>query len=287
MTTGSSAGFLLGFLAAFGDGARIGVSEPGYPAYRNIIASLGMVPVAIPAGGDTRYQLTPALIDRALPLDGLIIASPANPTGTMLRADEIAAIARWCFTHRVRLVSDEVYHGISFGTRAATALGPAPDAIVVNSFSKYYAMTGWRVGWMVVPDDLVGAVDRLSQNLYISAPTISQIAAEAAFGDTEFLNAKVQGYARTRDQLLELLPKAGFDKLAPADGAFYILAEVGALTDDSTAFCARMLEETGVATTPGIDFDPVRGKQFLRFAIAGPNDQMVEAARRLIAWRKK
>ncbi|MSP20030.1 MAG: aminotransferase class I/II-fold pyridoxal phosphate-dependent enzyme [Alphaproteobacteria bacterium] len=286
ITTGSSAGFLLGFLAAFGDGARIGVSEPGYPAYRNIIAALGMTPVAVPTSHETRFQVTPALLTAAGRLDGLVIASPANPTGTMLTATEIAAIARWCAANGVRLVSDEVYHGITFGTAAATALAAAPDAIVVNSFSKYYAMTGWRVGWMIVPPDLVGAVERLSQNLYISAPTLSQIAAEAALGSTAFLDAKVAGYGRVRAQLLEILPQAGFDRLAPADGAFYIFADVSALTEDSTAFCARMLTETGVATTPGIDFDPARGKRFMRFAIAGPADHMVEAARRLRAWRR-
>lgn len=286
VTTGSSAGFLLGFLAAFADGARIGVAEPGYPAYRNIIASLGLTPVGIATEFDRRFQLTPEMLDAALPLDGLVIASPANPTGTMLSGGEIAAIARWSAAHGVRLVSDEVYHGITFGTPAVTALASSPQAIVVNSFSKYYAMTGWRVGWMVVPPDLIGAVDRLSQNLYISAPTLSQIAAIAAFDDRAFLDAKVARYARTRGLLLESLPRAGFDRLAPADGAFYIFADVGKLTDDSSAFCERMLRETGVATTPGIDFDPNRGKRFLRFAIAGPGEQMLAAAERLVAWRR-
>jgi aspartate/methionine/tyrosine aminotransferase len=286
ITTGSSAGFLLGFLAAFGDGARIGVSEPGYPAYRNILSSLGMTPVGIPTDHAARFQLAPAMLEAALPLDGLIVASPANPTGTMLSAAALAETARWCAAHGVRLVADEVYHRITFGEPATTALAASPDALVVNSFSKYYAMTGWRVGWMVVPADLIGPVERLSQNLYISAPTLSQIAAEAAFDDTVFLDAKVAGYARTRAHLLEALPRAGFDRLAPADGAFYIFADVSALTDDSTAFCERMLRETGVATTPGIDFDPVRGKRFLRFAIAGPEEDMKKAAERLIAWRK-
>jgi aspartate/methionine/tyrosine aminotransferase len=286
VTTGSSAGFLLGFLAAFGDGARIAVSEPGYPAYRNIIESLGMTAVGIPIDRATRFQLTSDLLSAALPLDGVVVASPANPTGTMLSATALADIARWCAAHRVRLVSDEVYHGITFGERAATALASSPEALVVNSFSKYYAMTGWRVGWMVVPPDLAGAVERLAQNLYISAPTLSQIAAEAAFDDTAFLDGKVAGYARVRAHLLEHLPRAGFDRLAPADGAFYLFADVSALTDDSAAFCERMLRETGVATTPGIDFDPVRGKHFLRFAIAGPADDMLEAAKRLLAWKR-
>ncbi len=286
ITTGSSAGLLLGFLAAFGDGARIGVSEPGYPAYRNILSSLGMTAVGIPTDHAARFQLTLAMLDAALPLDGLVIASPANPTGTMLDASALAETAPWCAAHGVRLISDEVYHGITFGDRAATALGCSPDALVVNSFSKYYAMTGWRVGWMVVPADLLSAVERLSQNLYISAPTLSQIAAEAAFDDSAFLDAKVAGYARTRAHLLEALPRAGFDRLAPADGAFYLFADVSALTDDSAAFCERMLVETGVATTPGIDFDPQRGNRFLRFAIAGPEEQMLEAARRVAAWRR-
>ena len=287
ITTGSSAGFLLGFLAAFGDGARIGVSEPGYPAYRNVIESLGMTAVGIPTDAAARFQMTPAMLDAALPLDGLVVASPANPTGTMLSASALAETARWCAAHRVRLISDEIYHGITFGTPAETALASSPEALVVNGFSKYYAMTGWRIGWMVVPTDLVGAAERLSQNLYISPPTLSQIAAEAAFDDTAFLDAKVAGYARTRAHLLEVLPRAGFDRLAPADGAFYLFADVSELTCDSAAFCERMLRETGVATTPGIDFDPVRGNRFLRFSIAGPAEDMKKAADRLIDWRKR
>ncbi len=286
ITTGSSAGFLLAFLAAFGDGARVGIAEPGYPAYRNILAALGMTPVGIPTGPETRFQPTPELLARAGRLDGLIVASPANPTGTMLDAPAMRAIAEWCAANGVRLVSDEVYHGITFGTRAVCALEVTPDAIAVNSFSKYFSLTGWRVGWAVLPPDLVDYVERLGQNLYISPPTISQIAAEAAFDDATFLDAKVAGYARTRALLLEELPRAGFARLAPADGAFYLFADVSDLTGDSTAFCERMLAETGVAATPGIDFDPVRGKRFLRFAIAGPGEQMAEAARRLRAWKR-
>lgn len=285
ITTGSSAGFLLAFLASFGDGARIGFAEPGYPAYRNIVTSLGMTAVGIPTGAETRFQPTPEILARVGGLDGLVIASPANPTGTMLSREGLVAIAGWCEANDVRLISDEVYHGITFGQQATSVLTAGAHAIAVNSFSKYYAMTGWRVGWMVVPADLVGAVERLSQNLYISAPTLSQIAAEAAFDDAEFLDAKVEGYARTRAMLLKALPKAGFDRLAPADGAFYLFADVSSLTDDSSAYCERMLRETGVAATPGIDFDPLRGHRFLRFAIAGPAVQMCEAARRLAKWR--
>lgn len=286
VTTGSSAGFLLGFLAAFGDGARVGIAEPGYPAYRNILTALGMTPVGIPVGAETRFQPTPELLARVEPLDGLIVASPANPTGTMLDAAALRALATWCGANGVRLVSDEVYHGITFGSRGVCALEVASDAVVVNSFSKYFALTGWRVGWAVMPPDLVDSVERLAQNLYISAPTISQVAAEAAFEDAAFLDAKVAGYGRARALLLEELPRAGFGKLAPADGAFYLFADVGDLTDDSTALCERMLQETGVAATPGIDFDPLRGKRFLRFAIAGPGEQMAEAARRLRAWQR-
>ena len=284
VTTGSSAGFVLALLASFAGNASIGLAEPGYPAYRNIVAALGMRPAGVATGPETRFQPTPELLDRAGPLDGIVIASPANPTGTMVDVAGLAAIADWAAARGVRVISDEVYHGVTYGAPAGTFAALAEDAFVVHSFSKYFAMTGWRLGWMIVPPDLVRSVERLAQNLYISPPALSQYAALAAFDDPAFLDAKVAGYARSRALLLEALPASGFDRLAPADGAFYAFADVSALTNDSGEFCRRMLEETGVAATPGIDFDPHRGASFVRFAFAGAGADIKEAARRLAAW---
>ena len=284
VTTGSSAGFVLSFLAAFEDGAAIGSVEPGYPAYRNTASALGFTPVSIPSTAATRFQLTPALLDASPNLSGLVIASPGNPTGTMLDRPALQAVVDWSAAHHVRLISDEIYHGITFGDPAVTAAALTDDAIIINSFSKYFSMTGWRIGWMVVPTDLVSAVERLAQNLYISAPALSQYAALAAFDAKKVLDEKVAEYRRNRDMLLRELPKAGFDKIAPVDGAFYMFADVSGLTDNAQEFCQKMLAEAGVATTPGIDFDPVRGKQFLRFSIAGDFATMEEAARRLRIW---
>ena len=287
VTTGSSGAFLLAFLAAFAPGDRVAVAAPGYPAYRNILKALGVECVLVPVGASSRWQLTAEVLE-AVPgrLDGVVVASPSNPTGSMLDPAEIARLEAWCETRGVRLVSDEIYHGISFGKKAATAAGRGPHTIVVNSFSKYYAMTGWRLGWMVVPSDLLRAVECLQQNLFISPPTLSQVAAEAVFDCQNELEARVAGYARNREVLLNELPAAGFDRLAPSDGAFYLYADVSALTNDSQDYCRRMLAETGVATTPGVDFDPFEGDRTLRFSFAGPTRDMVEAARRLKAWKK-
>jgi aspartate/methionine/tyrosine aminotransferase len=284
VTTGSSAGFVLSFLAAFEDGAAIGSVEPGYPAYRNTASALGFTPVSIPSTAATRFQPTSALLDASPDLSGLVIASPGNPTGTMLDRPALQAVVDWSAAHHVRLISDEIYHGITFGDPAVTAAALTDDAIIINSFSKYFSMTGWRIGWMVVPTDLVSAVERLAQNLYISAPALSQYVALAAFDAKKVLDEKVAEYRRNRDMLLRELPKAGFDKIAPVDGAFYMFADVSGLTDNAQEFCQKMLAEAGVATTPGIDFDPVRGKQFLRFSIAGNFATMEEAARRLRIW---
>ena len=284
VTTGSSAGFVLSFLAAFEDGAAIGSVEPGYPAYRNTASALGFTPVNISTTAATRFQPTPALLDASPDLSGLVIASPGNPTGTMLDRPALQAVVDWSAAHHVRLISDEIYHGITFGDPAVTVAALTDDAIIINSFSKYFSMTGWRIGWMVVPTDLVSAVERLAQNLYISAPALSQYAALAAFDAKKVLDEKVAEYRRNRDMLLRELPKAGFDKIAPVDGAFYMFADVSGLTDNAQEFCQKMLAEAGVATTPGIDFDPVRGKQFLRFSIAGDFATMEEAARRLRIW---
>lgn len=285
VTTGSSGAFLLAFLAAFDVGDRVALAAPGYPAYRNILAALGIEVVEIPAGPESRYQPTPELLEKhGGKLDGLIIASPANPTGTMLSPEALADLTAYCAAKSIRLVSDEIYHGITYGMGTATALQTSGSAIIVNSFSKYYSMTGWRLGWLVLPEELLRPVECLAQNLTISPPTLSQYAAVAAFDCGEELDRNVARYARNRSLLLDALPRAGFDRLAPADGAFYLYAEIGHLTNDSVEFCRRMLAETGVAATPGVDFDPVRGHATMRFSFAGATGEMAEAADRLHRW---
>jgi aspartate/methionine/tyrosine aminotransferase len=289
VTSGSSGAFLLAFLAAFDAGDRVALADPGYPAYRNMLRALDLDPVGVAAAPLDKFQPTPASLDALRGsgrLDGLIVASPANPTGSMLSARDLGALTAWCSSHGVRFVSDEIYHGIVFGEPAATALQFGDEAIVVNSFSKYYSMTGWRLGWMVVPPDLVRAVEVLAQNLFISPPTLPQLAGLAAFDATEELEANVTRYRRNRDILLEHLPQAGFDRFSAPDGAFYLYADVAHLTNDSEVFCERMLAEAGVAATPGTDFDPPRGRAYVRFSFAGSEAEMEEAARRLIAWRR-
>ena len=293
ITSGSSGGFVLAFLACFDAGARVAISEPGYPAYRNILTALGLVPVGIPVGPETRWSMTPDLIDAAErergPIAGVLVASPANPTGTMLTPDALAALTASCADKGRWFISDEIYHGISYGMSEATALTSSPDAIVANSFSKYYSMTGWRLGWLVVPDRLVRPMECLAQNLFISPPAIAQEAAIAAFDASDELDTNVAVYAANRDLLLEALPAAGLEHFAPADGAFYLYADVSALLAargnmDSVEFCRRMLHETGIAATPGYDFDPARGGQTVRFSFAGATADMAEAASRLKQW---
>lgn len=285
ITTGSSAGFILTFLACFDQGDRIAMVEPGYPAYRNILRALGYEPIGIPAGPDTRYQPTPELLDTTGErIDGLIVASPSNPAGTMLDAHAMSRLADWSRERGVRLISDEIYHGITYGGPALTMASFSEDAIIVNSFSKYFSMTGWRIGWLVLPRDMVDSVDRLAQNLFISTPTLSQEAAIAAFDALDEANSHVARYARNREILLEALPKAGITEIAPPDGAFYLYCDISHLTGDSVTFCEKMLEETGVAATPGVDFDPDRGGQTIRFSFAGPTEDIQEAARRMIEW---
>lgn len=291
ITTGSSGAFLLSFLAAFDAGEGVALADPGYPAYRNILMGLDLVPVGLPAESATKFQPTPALLERASggreSLAGLIVASPANPTGSMLAPDDLQALVAWCRGNGVRLISDEIYHGITYGNvAAATALQFGDEVIVVNSFSKYYSMTGWRLGWMVVPPDLLRTVEVLTQNFFISPPTLPQLAALAAFEAREELDANVARYRRNRDILLARLPQAGFERFASPDGAFYLYADVAHLTNDSEEFCRRMLAEAGVAATPGTDFDPARGRAYVRFSFAGTEAEMEEAARRLIAWRR-
>jgi aspartate/methionine/tyrosine aminotransferase len=286
VTTGSSGAFLLAFLTAFEAGDRVGVAAPSYPAYRNILTALGVEPVLIPVGAASHYQTTLAVLRaHAKGLDGLILASPSNPTGSMLDQAALHQVADWCFAQGIRLISDEIYHGVTFGMAAASA-ADRQGAIVVNSFSKYYAMTGWRLGWLVLPDDMIRAVECLAQNLFIAPPSVSQHAALAAFECREELDGNVARYARNRDILLNDLPAAGFKEMAPADGAFYIYADIAHWTADSQEFCTRMLAETGVAATPGIDFDPLEGRHFMRFSFAGSSDDMIEAARRLKSWSK-
>lgn len=285
VTSGSSGAFVVAFLAAFDPGDRVALASPGYPAYRNILSALGIEVVSLEVGPDTNFQPTPAILDRISgPIDGLIVASPSNPTGTMIKSNDLEALTAYCRNRGVRLISDEIYHGIAYGEKAQTVRAFWDEAIVINSFSKYFSMTGWRLGWMVVPDGLLRSVECLSQNLYISPPTLSQYAAVAAFDGRDELDANVARYRENRNLLLEQLPKARFDKLASADGAFYIYADVGHLTNDSNAFCQKMLAETGVAATPGIDFDPERGHRYVRFSFSGSTKDMAQAAERLINW---
>lgn len=315
VTVGASGGFPLAFLAAFDPGDRIALTSPFYPPYVNILTALGMHPVILEAGPNTRFQPSVAMLEKLdPPPDGLIVASPCNPAGTMLHPDELAVLAAWCDGAGVRLISDEIYHGLNYDSPITTAASLSPHAMVVNSFSKpfpvatpsggittasafsphaivigsfskYFAMTGWRIGWMILPDDLTRPVERLAQNLFISAPHLSQIAAEASFDCHDELQANVARYRRSRNYLLQALPAAGFTRLAPAEGAFYLFADIGDRSNDSTAFCTRMLAEAGIAATPGVDFDHARGNRFLRFSYCGPEADMREAAARLDAWR--
>ncbi|MBK1697436.1 pyridoxal phosphate-dependent aminotransferase [Rhodovibrio salinarum] len=285
ITSGSSAGFVIAFLTAFDPGDRVALAAPGYPAYRNILTALGLETVWLQTDMASRFQPTPELLDQVDgPLDGLILASPSNPAGTMVDEPGMRALVEACHARGIRLISDEIYHRIEFQGRGVSALELTDDAIVVNSFSKYYAMTGWRVGWLVLPPDMVRTAECLGQNLFISASAPSQYAALGALDAGDELETVVQSYRRNRDVLLSELPKAGIERFAPADGAFYIYADVGHLTEDSQAFCKRMLHETGVAATPGVDFDPFRGQRFVRFSFAGREDEVAEAAQRLRRW---
>lgn len=284
ITTGSSGGFVLALIAAFDVGDRVGLGVPCYPAYRNMFTALGIEPVYLRTTQATRFQPTTEMLASAGKLDGLLIASPANPSGTMLTGSAMESIVRYCNSNDVRLISDEIYHGITYDRPAETVLGRSHGGLVLNGFSKFYGMTGWRLGWMVLPEDLTEPIERLSQNLYISANAVSQRAAVEAFDCTDELEANVEVYRRNRALLLDALPKVGIDDLAPADGAFYIFANVSKLTNDSSEFCSRLLNETGVAITPGIDFDTERGSAYVRISFAGETDTIREATRRLVSW---
>lgn len=286
MTVGASGAFILAFLAAFDEGDRIVVTDPGYPAYRNILHSLGLEVVSVATHVETRFQPTPELLDRIQgPIHGLILASPSNPAGTMLPRVELQRLARYCADRGIRIVSDEIYHGITYDEPAETILAFSRDAIVVNSFSKYFCMTGWRLGWLVLPPDLLAASTRLAQNLFISAPTVSQHAALGVLmNDLAELERRIERYRRNRAHLLAALPHVGLTRMAPADGAFYVYLDVSDFTDNSLQLCRRLLDETGVALTPGIDFDPVRGHHFVRLSFAGAEDVVAQASERLCHW---
>ncbi len=282
VTSGASAGCVLLTLACFDPGDRVAVMEPGYPCYRHILEVLGVDAVPVPVDASTRYQPTPGALGRAGPLDGVILASPSNPTGTVLTDDELAALADHCADRGVRLVSDEIYAGITSGRRAPTAASH-PGTVVVQSFSKYFCMTGWRLGWLVLPPDLVRPVERLSQNLYLAPPTMAQHAAIAALDDDPELDRHVQRYDTNRRVLADGLRSAGVHGIAPAEGAFYVWADVSGL-GDSRDLCRTWLDELAVAATPGVDFDPVRGDRFVRFSVAGTTGEVAEATERLVTW---
>jgi aspartate/methionine/tyrosine aminotransferase len=288
VTTGSSGGFLLAFLAAFDAGDRVAMARPGYPCYRNILTALGCEVVELPCGPRTRHQPTVAMLEELDGIRGLVVASPANPTGTVLPPDELAALASYCERSGIQLISDEIYHGISYPGAPATSCAwtTSREAIVVNSFSKYFSMTGWRLGWLLVPERLHRAVDRLAGNFTICPPALAQHAAVAAFTPEGYAEADehVARYATNRALLLDGLTALGLDRLAPADGAFYVYADVGDRTADTMAWTYRLLAETGVALAPGIDFDPVDGHRWVRFSFAGATDDIVTALSRLEAW---
>jgi aspartate/methionine/tyrosine aminotransferase len=300
VTTGSSGGFLLAFLAAFEAGDRVAIARPGYPCYRNVLTALGCEVVELPTGPASRFQPTVEMLESLdRPVQGLVVASPANPTGTMLAPEELARLATWCENHGVQLISDEIYHGIEYAGRAtsgpradsvamqhATAWQTSREAVVFHSFSKYFSMTGWRLGWMLVPERLRRAVDVLTGNFTICPPVLAQHAAVAAFTPESYaeVDGHVARYAENRALLLEGLPRLGIDRLAPADGAFYVYADVSHLTGDSMSLCHRLLADTGVATAPGVDFDTVDGGSYLRLSFAGAPSEVAESLGRLEGW---
>ncbi len=285
VTPGSSLGFAIAFLSAFNQGDRVAIATPGYPAYFNLMLAVGITPQLLPARAEQNWMPDlDALVASGNIPDGLLLASPANPTGVVMRDDELEAVCKWCDQHGVRLIMDEIYHGLTFGKRTASALTYSESAIVINSFSKYFCMTGWRLGWMVLPDDLVAVSERLAQNLYISAATINQIGAIAAFDCCAELDANIPRYLENRDILYRGLPPEFLGDHAPSDGAFYLYADVKALTNDSIDFAGRILNDTGVAMTPGVDFDKDAGRTHLRLSYAGSTADMKEAVKRIKGW---
>src|SRR6266849_3378876 len=290
LTTGSSAGFMLAFLAMFEPGDRIAIASPSYPPYRNVLTALGCEAVPIEVTAATRFALAPTALLAAhgeRQLKGVLVASPANPSGTMMTADALAALIGAAAGEGIAFISDEIYHGLDYAFAAQTALNVSADAVVINSFSKYFCMTGWRIGWMVVPETLIRPIERLQQNLAISVPTLSQVAAEAAFDGRDEMEAVKRGYEVSRHLLMEGLLRAGFGQFLPVDGAFYLYADVSHFCGDSFDFARRMLEEAGVAATPGADFDPVHGRRFIRFCYAGATADVAEAVERLGMWLQR
>ncbi|MCI4665203.1 MAG: aminotransferase class I/II-fold pyridoxal phosphate-dependent enzyme [Neomegalonema sp.] len=291
-TTGSSAGFQLAFIAAFNPGARIAMAEPGYPSYRQIASALGLTPVGLPVGPENRWTPTAAMLDAAAaeaPIDGVLIASPANPTGVAATRSELAALTGWCATNGAWFISDEIYHGLTYDEPAASALEFDNDAIIVSSFSKYFAMTGWRIGWMVLPEPLLRPIERLAQNLFICPPHVSQIAALAALSAEAALEleARREVYAANRDYLMRMLPELKLGGAAPCDGAFYLYFQLPDGAPNSKEWCAKLLHEAGVATTPGLDFDPRRGERTARISFAGSPEEVRKGAERIAAWAAK
>jgi aspartate/methionine/tyrosine aminotransferase len=287
VTTGSSGAFILGFLAMFEPGDRVAVTIPGYPPYRHILTALGCEPVLIETSSENRHALTGESLlaaHRRAPLKGVLVGSPANPTGTMMSREALTGLIAAAESAGIRFISDEIYHGLDYAFPAVSAAELSPDALVINSFSKYFCMTGWRVGWMVVPESLVRPIERLQQNLAISVPTLSQMAAEAAFDGRAEMEEVKRGYQENRRILIEGLPRAGLAKFLPADGAFYLYADVSDFTSDSFKFAGEMLEKAHVAATPGIDFDPLHGHRFIRFSYARSAGEMHEAVERITRW---
>jgi aspartate/methionine/tyrosine aminotransferase len=288
VTAGSSPGFILAFLAAFDAGDTIALTTPTYPAYRNILKSLNLNIVEIETTAESNYQPTAALLEKSgKKFDGLIITSPSNPTGTLIAEPELKKICEWCDQNDVRLISDEAYHRITYEQSAQTALKYSKTAIVLNTFSKYFAMTGWRMGWMIVPDDITDRIKRLAESLFVSPPTLSQHLAYKVFDHIDVLDGYVAHYKRNRDILLAGLPKAGMAKLAAAQGAFYLYADIHNLSNDSEEFCRRMLNEAGVSATAGTDFDSARGHTTLRMSYAGAPEDMIKACERIGGWLGK
>ena len=290
VTTGSSAAFILTFLALFEPGDRVAVALPGYPPYRHILSALGCEAVAIETTQATRWAITPEMllaVHRKAPLKGVLVASPANPTGTMMTAEALRDLIAAAHSEGIRFISDEIYHGLDYAFPAESAARVSDDCVIINSFSKYFCMTGWRVGWVVAPEPLVRPLDRLQGNLAVCVPTLSQIAAEAAFDGRAEMEAVKHGYEENRRILLDGLPEAGFDTFLPVDGAFYLYADVSRFSDDSFEFAKRMLAQTHVAATPGVDFDPLKGRHFIRFCYAGATGDMYEAVKRLANWLKR
>ncbi|HAX06364.1 MAG TPA: 1-aminocyclopropane-1-carboxylate deaminase [Acidimicrobiaceae bacterium] len=287
ITMGASGAFTLAFLACFEPGDRVVVPTPGYPCYRNVLRALGVEVIDLPVGPETRFQPSPDGLESLGQIDGLVVASPSNPTGTMLLENELVELINWCKENEVRLISDEIYHGVTYGNEAPTAAAYWDEAVVVNSFSKYFSMTGWRVGWLVLPQALVSPVERLAQNAFIAAASVSQHAALGAFESQDELEVNLARYSVNRRILLEGLPTIGIDKLAPADGAFYIWAQVDHLCDDSQSLAQQWLNELGVAVTPGIDFDPTEGHRFIRFSFAGSTQEALATVEKLSNWSPK